>query len=252
MENHAYDSDDLDRYLRGEMAAEEKKGFEQQLDTDTGLAAELDFQRDTVAGINLDGSQSLKEQLQAVEAGLVSERTTAASKKAVHIKLTTWMAIAASLLTVVLLGYLLLPGTPDTEAMFVAYYEPYPNIINPARRSGGGDTETILEQAVRSYEAEDYKQAVALFEQGTDPSVGHTFYQAASYLGLGQSADAIPLLQQVAQEDQSVFYEAGLWYLALSHLKEGNTAEAKTHLTALTERGNDYATEAEEVLSSLD
>lgn len=253
MEKHLYNDDDLERYLLGTMNQQEKQAFEKQLRTDSALADELALYRDTVGGIQLNGSQSLKEQLQEVEAGLSrhSVSRTLDNQRAPRKPLMTWLAIAASLLAVVLLGYLVLPG-PGPEDVYVAYYQPYPNLINPAQRSAEIKEETVLERAMRAYDSQQYVQALALFEQGNAFSnPGYTFYYAASHLGLNQPQKAIPLLERVVQNQGSLFYEPALWYLALAHLKENDAATAIPYLEKAAANDGDYAREAQEILEEL-
>ena len=254
MEKHPYNDDDLDRYLRDEMDAPEKQAFEQQLANDTTLADDLALQQDTIKGIRLDGSHNLKQQLQAVEAGLAGKEIAAnTDKSGIHRRLMAWVAIAASLLTVVLLGYLFLTNASSPEEMYVAYYQPYPNLINPAQRSTEVEEETVLEQAVRAYDGQDYEQALRLFAQGNARSnPGYTFYYAASYLGLDQPNEAIPLFEQVVQDKESLFYEPALWYLALAHLKTGDTTAAVPYLETLSSQGGDYVREARELREEIE
>ena len=254
MEQHIYNDDDLERYLLGEMDAPEKQAFEQQLATDATLDDALALHRDTIAGIQLDGSQALKKQLQDVEAGLVGEKRSRAMerKKTNQRPLITWLALAASLLTVMLLGYLFLPSA-SPEDMYMAYYQPYPNLINPAQRSAEIREESVLERAMRAYDSQQYVQALALFEQGdpfSDP--GYTFYYGASYLGVNQPKKAIPLLERVADQPESLFYTPALWYLALAHLKTDNTTAAIPYLKQVAAIEGDYAREAREVLEELE
>ena len=249
MEQHPYNDDELDRYLSDEMNAQEKQAFEQQLGSDTSLADDLALQRDTIAGIRLDGSQDLKKQLQAIEAGL---KKTTATKEGGTRRLMSWIAIAASILAVVLVGYLFIPTATDPESLYVAYYQPYPNLINPAQRSVEVDEETVLEQAVRAYENQDYERALGLFEQGGGLSnAGFTFYYAASYLGIDKPQSAIPLFEQVIQDESNLFYGPSLWYSALAHLKMDNKKAAVPLLEKLATLDGDYSTEAQELLDDI-
>ena len=244
--------DDLERYLFGAMSEQEQAAFEQQLEADADLADELAVHRDAIEGIRLDGSQDLKERLQSVETDLLrSGEGRGTSKGTYRRPLMTWLAIAASLFVVILLGYLALPG-PSPEEVYVAYYQPYPNLINPAQRSVEISEETALERAMRAYDEQRYVQALALFEQGDISSEpGYTFYYAVSHLALNQPQRAIPLLEQVTQYQERLFYQPALWYLALAHLKMNDTAAALPYLEEVASRQGDYAREAQEVLEEL-
>ena len=244
----------LDRYLRDEMSDQERRAFEEQLSTDDALTEALALHRDTLEGIRLDGSQALKRRLQAVEAALASPAPVVVAEKKTHRRfLTTWVAIAASLLTAVLLGYLFIPTASSPQELYVAYHQPFPNLINPAQRSTDNVAEeTVLGRAVRAYDRAQYAEALTLFAQGdaqSDP--GYTFYYGVSYLELDQPAQAIPLLERVVQEKTGLFYEPGLWYLALAHLKANDPAAAKPYLHTLAEQEGDYTKEARELLKEI-
>ena len=254
MDKHLYNDDDLERYLLGEMNEQERQAFEQQLSTDTALTDALELHQDTLEGIRLDSSQALKKQLQEVEVGLTGagKAQVTEDKKINRRPLLTWLAVAASLLMVVLLGYLFLPYASSPEEMYVAYYQPYPNVINPAQRSTEVQEETVLARAMRAYDNQQYVQALALFEQGGAlPDPGYTFYYAASYLELNQPQKAIPLFERVAQDQGSLFYEPALWYLALAHLKAENPEAAIPYLETLSVSEGDYVQEARELLDEL-
>ena len=249
-----HNDEDLDRYLLGEMDESEKRAFDDKLTTDTALADAVVLHQDTIAGIRLDSSLTLKKHLQEVEASLAGEASSPATekKKSTQRPLVTWLALAASLLSVMLLGYLFLPGT-SPEDMYAAYYEPYPNLINPAQRSAEIREETVLEQAMRAYDSQQYMQALALFEQGDAVSnPGYTFYYGVSYLGGNQPERAIPLLERVADQPDSLFYHPAKWYLALAHLKTKNTTAALPYLKQLSAAEGDYVREAQELLEELE
>ncbi len=252
MQDHNNDHT-LDRYLRDEMDDQERKTFEEQFSTDDALTEELALHRDAMEGICLDGSQELKKRLQAVEAELANPAPAVADTKETNQRfLITWVAIAASLLTVLLLGYLFVPSSSSPGELYVAYYQPFPNLINPAQRSTEVKEETFLEQAVRAYDAQQYDQAIALFEQGDALSApGYNFYYAASYLGMDQPERAISLLERVVQEKTDLFYEPGVWYLALAHLQANNPEAARPYLQTLAEREGDYTEEARELLEEI-
>ena len=252
MQDHPNNDLMLDRYLRDEMDEQERRLFEEQLATDEALSEELDLQRDTIEGIGIDGSHALKKRLQAVEAELKNPAPVVVDDKETNRRfLMTWVAIAASLLTVVLLGYLFVPSS-SPEELYVAYYQPFPNLINPAQRSTEVEEETALEQAVRAYDEQQYDQAITLFAQGdalSDP--GYTFYYGASHLAADQPEQAIPLLERVVEESNGLFYEPGLWYLALAHLKANDPAAARPYLQTLAEQPGDYTEEAQELLDKI-
>ncbi|MGB3723864.1 MAG: tetratricopeptide repeat protein [Pacificimonas sp.] len=254
MQDHPDNDATLDRYLHGEMDAQERQQFEEQLAADTTLTEDLELHRDTIAGIGLDGSQALKKRLIAVEAELANPAPTAVDTRRPNRRfLTTWVAVAASLLTVLMLGYLFfIPPSASPQELYVAYHEPFPNLINPAQRSVEAVEATVLERAMRAYDAQQYDEALTLFAQGDAlATLGYTFYQAASYLESDQPERAIPLFERVVQEEAGLFYEPSQWYLALAYLKANKPEAARPYLQMLAEQEGDYAEKAQELLERI-
>ena len=274
MEEHAYDNDTLERYLLDRMDMPEKQRFEDALQQSRALREDLALQQDIMQGIQLHGSQDMKHILQGVEQEMNStpptpqarsspSRTSAQSpvsdlgtrRKPSGRPLLTWLAVAASVLMVVLLGYLLVRNGPaDTQVLYAAYYEPYPNIINPAQRSGDDTKATVPERAVRAYEAGQYAEAIALFGQSdaVSSNAGFAFYHALSYLGAEQPTEAISLLKPLAQDERVLFYEPARWYLALAYLNTDQSDAAVPYLKQLASTNGDYAEEAQQLLQDLD
>lgn len=273
MEKHVYDSDTLERYLLGLMDMPEKQRFEKALHQNPALQEDLDLQQDIMQGIRLHGSQDMKHILQGVEEEINSPpmpqtrpsppMTSSKSakpdpgtrRKPSGRPLLMWLAVAASLLMVVLLGYLLVRNNPtDPQMLYAVYYEPYPNIINPAQRSGDEAEATVPERAVRAYEVGQYAQAIALFDQSdaVSSNAGFAFYYALSYLGAGQPAEAISLLEPLAQNERVLFYEPARWYLALAYLDADQPDAAVPYLKQLASTNGDYAQEAQQLLQELD
>ena len=273
MEKHAYDSDTLERYLLGLMDVQEKQRFEKALHQNPALQEDLTLQQDIMQGIRLHGSQDMKHLLQGVEQEINSPPTPQARssppmtssmsakpdpgtrRKPSGRPLLMWLAVAASLLMVVLLGYLLVRNSPaNPQTLYAAYYEPYPNIINPAQRSGDDAEATVPERAVRAYEAGQYAQAIELFGQtdAVSSNVGFAFYYALSYLGAEQPTAAIPLLEPLAQNERVLFYEPARWYLALAYLDTDQPDAAVPYLKQLASTNGDYAEEAQQLLQDLD
>ena len=56
----------IERYLRQELTKDERRIFEQRLEEDPNLRAEVSLHRDLTAGIHLSGSEDLKRKLQTV------------------------------------------------------------------------------------------------------------------------------------------------------------------------------------------
>ncbi len=231
----------IDRYVNEQMEANELADFEQRMRENLALAESVHLHRDVQKGMEYYFLQGLKQDLIQSDA------------KKPKSKLRTYLAIAASVLLLAAAGvtyYLEYGRSPET--LFTAYFEPYPNIIAPVQRSASGQE---AEQAMQFYEAGQYAQAITVLDgliSQQSEKAGLIFYRGVSYLGSGQSEQAVRDFQTVIQAEDQPFLQASHWYLGLSYLKMGNTAEAKKHLAKVTAMEGNLAKEATEILSDID
>lgn len=241
------ETDLADRYYRGELSSDERREFERQMEQDAELKKKVLLHKDLLEGIDYHFSQGLKSKLQQADQG--SESVTKGVK---HRHLWKGLGVAASVLFLFLLGYLLLDQQASPEEVYQAYYQPYPNIINPVERSAG-QTEDDLSTAMRAYEQGRYQDAIALFEQQFDElSPSYRFYLALSYLETDQNQQALKLLEEVEKIGDETFYLPSLWYQALANLAAGKTEEAQMVLQKLIHAGdNTYSSKAEEIVDAL-
>jgi tetratricopeptide (TPR) repeat protein len=167
-----------------------------------------------------------------------------------------YLTLAATLLLGV--GGAVLFTRPDPgEDLFRRQFEPYPS-LRPVVR--GSATETTS-NALRLYEARDYRRALAAFEESlarepNDPTA--LLYAGLSRLSLGEAQEAIPDLEKVLQLGKDELKVPAEWYLALAHLREAghrgghDFAEARSRLRRIAEGGGFYRDKARALLSELD
>jgi len=237
-------TDLIDRYCRGELDALEKAAFEEKMAQDTDLQNEVRTHQDMLGGMQYFFNSELKSKLS--QSDIVPP-----VRKPKRRFLYTWFAIAASISLFFGLGYSLFKQKPSAEALYQAYYQPYPNIIDPVERSGETPMDA-LSKAMLAYEKEDYQQAIALFEQETSLHSSYKFYQAIAYLETQNYDKSQQLLQEVHQSGASAYRWPSLWYQALLYLAQKNELKAEEILQQLIEEGDDYYQEkAKELLRKL-
>ncbi len=238
----------IDNYLKGNLSDNAAQEFEHRLETDTTFAASVALQKDVVSGIESHFDTQLKEKLQHVE-----NEFTKDEKETKVIPLRNWkpLAIAASVVLIVAFSYLKFFNTPNTQDVYLSYYEPYPNIVSPSERSA----ESQKQDAMSFYEKGDYETAASLFitDLKTSPNSDYIqFYMALSQLSLKNAKDAIPLLKNLANQDNSKFQAPAAWYLALSYTQAGDSNSAKKQLQSIIAGEGDYAKRAEKLLVELE
>ncbi|MEM9829464.1 MAG: tetratricopeptide repeat protein [Bacteroidota bacterium] len=244
----------FDRYLREEMDAEERQAFENLLNEDESLQEEVKLQQDIVEGIGLFGSETLKRQLQQSEepatVPLNVHRGNPSEKQKKEARpLYFALATAASFGLVLVAVWLLSPGG-SSQQMYTAYYQPYPNVVNPLERSEGVPTDAAG-QAMYYYEQGNYEQAIALLTQEASVDNAYQFYLGVSYLGIQRPTQAETTLQTLLSDSEGAFYEPALWYISLSRLARNQPDAAKATLQQVVDLQGEYAANAQGLLDEL-
>ncbi len=246
----------IERYLRQELSGEEREAFEQKLAEDKNLRAEVRLQQDITTGIDLFGAEGLKRQLQQSEESATVTRSLPANPVEPSSKPTKaarplyfFLATAASFALVLIAVWLLNPAASSQE-LYTAYFEPYPNVVNPIERSEGAPTD-LAGQAMYYYEQGNYEQAISLFAQVPVTEEAYQFYWGVSYLGAGQARDAEVKLEPLLASTSGVFYEPALWYTSLAQIQSEQTEVAKASLQQLINMQGEYATEAKALLENI-
>ncbi len=247
------EAENIDRYLRDEMSTSERLAFESKVSQDAALQRELDLHRDLMAGMEYHYNASLKRKLQAREEASTPTHTPVAkpASRGRRFFLVS-MGIAATFLILFIGGYFYLSSTTAPTEFYYAYYQPYPNIINPVERSGVMPEDTLA-RALIAYERGDFQQAIQMFQEAKNElSPGHQFYLALSHLESGNQLSAIEHLQEVIIAQDDTFYLPALWYQGLAHLAAQQPEEAKEVLgKLLEEEDSTYYAKAQKILSEL-
>lgn len=231
----------IDRYVNGEMSAEEVNVFEQRMRENGALAEEVLMHRDVLVGMNHYFNLELKKTLQEEEARL--------KKKPVNFY--KWMGIAASIILLIAVAYFVLfTGQTDPQQLYAQYYNPYPNIVVPAQRSGN----STVNPGLGLYEAGNYTEALQVFNQKIAEGEGETyvlFYAGIAALNTHEETDAIAYLEEVVNRQDTTFANPAQWYLGLTYLKSGQTQEAAQIFEEIKASGNDYSQRASDILENL-
>jgi len=222
----------IDRYLKGDMSPEEQRDFESQLEQDADLKNLFEFTRDADRAIEVEELKKLKSGLQKMDKGAKTRKSY------------LWVKVAASVLFMVVLGYLVLQNKLDKNALYEAYYEPYPNIAEPISRSQGS-----AENAYQLYESGNYEDALKLLEARTEKSDTTIFYIGQSHMAQGDLEAADAKFIMISKE--SPFFQPAQWYTALIALKTQDRKVYVSKLSSIAKSGNSYSTRAKEILETL-
>lgn len=235
----------LDAYFDGSLSEEEKVEFEQRLMHDPSFKEEFEFQQSLRQSLRKREHEQIRE--------MFARENASVPTKTFRIRRFIPALIAASLLLMATIGYFLLTSPPpsDYSQLFVAYFEPYENVIHPIER--GNPMEDLRSRAFYAYENQQYEDAIDLFrqlaEQQPDPYID--FYSGIVLLQLDRNKEAVDRFHRYLDLEGKL-EDRATWYLALSYLKIGDTAKASVLLREIISADGYKSEQAEAILDQMD
>ncbi|SFC59126.1 Tetratricopeptide repeat-containing protein [Parapedobacter composti] len=229
-------------YLDGTLAVEERQAFEQQLKEDGALREELALQRELRDLITKHraaeaGVSALEATLRQVRAAYEAEGPK--KKPGVIRLLLPAIAVAACLLAVF-----------NYVGFFEPDFEQLPEMATSITRDGGADS--TYQQAVSAFNEGDYQTSIRLLDGlvSDDTSVvRYRYYRGLSHLGLAQYRKAITDLKPIA-DGPSVFAGDASYFTAVAWWRLGDHDEALSYVERVTET-SDYHKKAERLKKKL-
>jgi tetratricopeptide (TPR) repeat protein len=231
----------IDKYLHGSLSDKERSEFETLRARDEEFAREVAFQ------------ENLREVVRAEEDPLrkmVSDLESGYQEHSPNSGMWKKLLVAASIFAVLGLAIFYNLNRPVSSSdLYENYFESYPNVVNPLER--GSNTEP-KDMAFEAYENGRYQEAYDRFNDllETEDQVHYQFYMANALLELGQSREAIVLLNEFSASEDKLADRAS-WYLAMAHLQLDNKEQAIIELEKIVEQGAYNASKAEELLAEL-
>ncbi|MTI22669.1 hypothetical protein E1176_16675 [Fulvivirga sp. RKSG066] len=232
--NNAY-IEEVDRYLRGDMSREERAEFEAQIEKNPELKELHEFTRDTQAALEINELGALKQQLQQTEDRLRKKNNR-----------YPWVKIAASLLIVITLGFVIYQfSKPNYDQLYDEYYRPYPNIVSPTNRS----SEQNSLDAYQLLERGETDKALTKLYATSVANDTVTFYLGQALLAKGKYEEAIAKFKSIAP--QSTFFEPAQWYESLAYLQTDDQEKLLLKLDQIINSQSSYAQRAKKIKEGL-
>ena len=240
----------IDRYLNGELEGEELAAFEQRLADEPAFKQEVAFQRELAAVVADGETMDFSAMVAEVVEGTESSSSSRAGSGGMNWR---WMAIAASVLLVAVVGFFVLRGgESDPKALFADNFAPYEA---PVEFRGGDSTlAERFEFAFSSYQLEAYGPAADAFQDilNTDPDeFSARFYLGVCKLAQDNGAGAEKEFRNLLAQNAPTWRSQAQWYLAMALLQQGKADAAEQELEALETRGGKYGKLAGELLGEL-
>lgn len=231
----------LNGYFENSLSNEEMQIFEELLKNDVEFKSEFELRKDLKSALQQNKRKELKEKLRQHEAQKSNERNL----------VFNWRYVAAAVLVLGFGTYFLVNDFQNTEDLYSAYYETYPNTVSPIVRADPAE-DSLETKAFQAYENKNTDEAIDLFSDiyKLNQSEYAVFYQAMSILESGKNTEeAIRILQNTEWSDE--YKDKSLWYLALAYLKQDNKPKAKLVLEKLKNESNYRNQQVSELLGKL-
>ncbi|HSW67177.1 MAG TPA: tetratricopeptide repeat protein [Bacteroidales bacterium] len=227
----------IDRYLSGEMEADERKQFEQELKSNIRLAKEFRLSQDIDLMLADEAMIDFSRKLADVHRLRAKQRGVRFLLRRFHKR---WYYAAASIVLVVITAgmlYFLFPSRFTNEKIFSMYYSS--DQVMSVTRSGSNH----LFDAVYKFQQKDYEGALVLFEEilsADTANIAVRFYSGVANIETGRYDEAISTFRAIIRHQDNLYIEHATWFLALTYLKNFQTDEAIEVFRILSLNNNSY------------
>ena len=210
-----------ERYLLGEMNADETVAFAQRLEQDAALKTMVDGLTISIAGIQ---QAAMKSRLDEYHSTL-GQNTNGSSRKPKSTSINSWLSAAAVLLLAIGLGWWTFIREDKNEALYSKYYSKEPGLV-----SAMSSTDNYrFDRAMVDYKTGNYDAAIKAWEtllKANPASDTLNYFIGSAWLAKNDESRAKPYLQKTSDNNSSYFREDANWYLGLILVKEGRADEA--------------------------
>ena len=239
------DNELIDKAILEELSSQEKEEFSSRM-KDEKFRKEWEMRKSMVSQVVLEGRKQMKGQLNKWETDIAQgKRKNRARWKGIL------LAFCVLILIIVILNKVFFRQGPtdiNGEELFYAFYEPYPNEIDPLTKS----VDEIKLSPFQLYESGRSLEAISLLDKN-EMSDEETWYLALAYMDIDSLKSSSLILDKITTDPEHRYFKQAKWYLALCKLKTGQNEEGASLLKDIqNERNNPYKNKATELLSQIE
>jgi len=239
----------IEKYLAGEMSEEERKWFENELEGNNILRAEVNLRKKTDQVLKDQNIISLRNKLSSIE-----KKRREVSIDARNSRKPMYIRYAAAIVVLAVIGSAILftgnkAGTDEIVSQLYKAYEP------PAsQRSGLISENADFTLALEFYNTNDFANAALFFSKVVESNpkdMQSVLLKGVSNFEDQQYPEAKLSFSTVIDDNNNLFIETARWYLALCYIKTKETDKAVKQLTSITNEGGIYSKDARKILRKL-
>jgi hypothetical protein len=256
----AFDYDMITRFLEGGMKTDERRSFELSMEQDADLKKEVELCREMRETLQKElypdaGEQAFRATLQQVRAEHFRTANPSGTplpsgarqpgKFVLISRSIRWWAPASVAAAAILILVIWQPWTPDLYSRFA-------ETSMPPVAERGGTEDSLLAAATTKFNAREFAASIPDFRQllSLDSSNSYAqFYYSIALLRTDSLDKSRGILMRLNSGGSLVKYDAA-FYLALSYLKERDTARAIHWLQTIPADASSYP-RAKELLQKL-
>lgn len=237
----------IERYLDGEMTAEERHWFTREMKGNSSLKKEFELRARLNVAIRETEVREFRKQLNfAFEKSGVEKKTHTVFSR----KIATYLAA----------GIILLAGTiavstfrnMDNETLYIKYFRPAEAGYTFRADDQSGDLE--LQTALQLYESGKYSQALVFFEKiiaADNTRIGLNLYSGISQMEIRKFKDAHTSFRKIIDNNYILFLEQAEWYLAFCYLMTDDVDKARDQFALIKKRKGFYSQQAGRILRRI-
>ncbi|MEZ4859061.1 MAG: hypothetical protein R2781_09645 [Flavobacteriaceae bacterium] len=212
----------VERYLNHTMEVSEKLQFEKSLEQNPTLKQQVEVIKVLLYGIE---TASLREKMETFHQqfeATVPVRSITQNNRA---NSRLFYAIAASVMVLFGIFWFFKPQNSNSQ-LFEEYFYADPGLPTTM----GTDRDFLFYDGMVNYKRKEYDIALEkwnklLSEKNNNDTLN--YFIGVTFLAQGNSERAIPYLQKVTTQEESIFFDDSFYYLGLSNLKNNQLERAK-------------------------
>lgn len=238
----------IENFLGGTAGRAEAEWLKEEMRNNPSLTREVNLRRKTDEILANREILDLRAKLGVIE---MKKRSSGAMRKTVM--KTARYAAAIALLAVIssALYFILRPGESADE-LFSANYARYesPGAVRSAVSTGN----TLMENAIASYAAREYEQAIGYLEQmivSENDNMESAFMHGMANMEISNYPGASGSFSRVIEHNDNLYLEDAAWYLGLCYMMTDNTEKAVKQFETIAASRSRYSRQADRLARKL-
>lgn len=241
-----YKTEEIVRYINGQMDAAEAAAFENDMNLDALLMEEVAAQRRLSRVVQI---ASIKNSLDSIHEEFELGERKVVPMQPVRSIVWRWVAAAAVIAGLGIFLFLYQTHSSAGDKIFAEYFSD-----DAGAPSLMGNTATSFDDAMVYYKSGDYQTAEVKFSQLLSVSPKNDtlkYYDGLCQVRLKNEDKALELLSSISKPESSELVIKSKWYTSLILIHQKKAKEAVTILQQLIDGKTPYVRKAESVLAEL-